>query len=403
MKIKRLSTLLLFNIISIFNCFSQDPCEIFCPETNEFINVCSECDVIIASDNCADALVRSICHLDGFSVTTLCNATIDGPDDLSLFCGPGSIVNNNMWIGFVPAFNGRLHLNIEIIDCLSTNTTCNGLQAAVSRALCQNPGNEFFGFEYETLDCVNCVDQTFDLITVDAISGVPHYIMIDGCCEDVCEIIVHVIDGIPEPGWTIESMTSNLIENDADPNCLSENSSITAIAEPNIDADPNASLLFTWYEGDFDKLVEDNMLFSGPPNSGNNTSILTGINPLTGDPFVCNEGVYTVFVKELTNCCEDEYGKSFMINVNSIETNREKEKFIIFPNPTTNTLNLQITDGTLNTNQIDILDSKGMIIKNYIFENSNKAIDITDLPSGIYMVQIVFKNGTVGNKKLIKI
>ena len=280
---------------------AQQDCEIFCSVTNTFINVCSECDNVIAADNCADAATPSICELDGFQTTT-CAFTPDGPGGLPLFCGPNTIVHNNIWIGFEPAFNGRLHLNIEIIECLSPNTQCNGVQAAVSRALCANPGNVFFGYEYLTLDCVNCVDQTFDLITVDAQAGVPHYIMIDGCCGDACEIVVHVIDGLPDPGWTLEPVVGTLCPDVLNPECLSPNSSAQVYANPNADADPNSNLEFTWYD------PNGVIMWQGPgiPLGGQQFSSLNGINPMTGDPYFCIEGDYTVTVRDLSTCCFDE-------------------------------------------------------------------------------------------------
>jgi len=296
----------IFISLAFFFCLStqlsaQQECEIFCSVTNSFINVCSECDNVIAADDCADAATPSICELDGFQTTT-CAFTPDGPGGLPQFCGPGTIVHNNIWIGFEPAFSGRLHLNIEIIECLSPNQNCNGVQAAVARALCANPGNTFFGFEYQTLDCVNCVDQTFDLITVDAIAGVPHYIMIDGCCGDACEIIVNVIDGLPDPGWTLEPISGTLCPDILNPECLSPNSTALVYANPNGDADPNSELEFTWFDPNGVVMWQG----LGIPAGGQQFSSLTGINPMTGEPYFCEPGNYTVTVRDLSTCCADE-------------------------------------------------------------------------------------------------
>ena len=276
-------------------------CEIFCPFTNSFINVCSECDNVIYADNCADAATPSICAIDGFETTT-CGITPDGPGGLVGFCGGGTIVKNNSWIGFTPATSGRLHLNIEIKDCLELNPVCVGIQAAVARAMCSNPGNVFTGFEYETLDCVTCVTETFDLITVDAIAGIPHYIMINGCCGDVCEIIVNVLDGLPDPGWSLESVSGILCPDILNPDCFSQNSTASVFATPSVDADPNAELEFTWYD------PNGIVMWQGPgfPAGNQQLSTLSGINPLSGDPYFCNAGNYSVTVRDLTTCCEDE-------------------------------------------------------------------------------------------------
>ena len=287
--------------------YAQQDCEIWCAVTQTFINVCSDCDNVIAADDCADAAKPFICELDGFATTT-CAFTADGPGLLPGFCGNNTIVHNNIWIGFTPAFNGLLHLNIEIINCLSPLANCNGIQAAVCRALCANPNNTFFGFEYETLDCVNCVANTFDLITNDAIAGVPHYIMIDGCCGDACEIVINVIEGLPDPGWQLQPITGNLCPSVLYPDCGSPQSTASVIAIPNADVtDPNAELIFTWYDTDGNVMAETTGLSNGTSQS----STLFGINPNTGLPYFCKEGEYTVTVKDFTTCCEDESSAPF--------------------------------------------------------------------------------------------
>ena len=30
------------------------------------------------------------------------------------------------------------------------------------------------------------------------------------CCGDACEIIIHVIEGLPDPGWTLEGLSGTL-------------------------------------------------------------------------------------------------------------------------------------------------------------------------------------------------
>ena len=279
--------------------FSQNLCEQYCAVSNTYVNLCSDCDEPIAADNCADAATPLICHLDGFEFTN-CGATPDGPPSAAGFCGGGTGIHNNMWIGFVPAESGRLHINIEVGNCLSTDPECYGLQVALARALCRNPNNEFYGFEYETLACVNCTNQNLDLITMDAIAGEPHYIMVDGCCGDVCDMVVHVMDGLPEGTFSLEASTSAFCPDLLNPNCFSPQSAVSVTAvldDPGMTA---GGLLFDWYDQD------GNLLYSGQGfdmGDGNFSSTLTGLNPGTGQNFFCGLQSLRVDCSDGVTCC----------------------------------------------------------------------------------------------------
>jgi len=282
---------ILFSFLFLGTSIAQEDCEVFCSVTNEFINVCNSAGVVIAADDCADASMGSINDLDGFSTTT-CSFTPDGPGGLPNFCGPGTIVHNNMWIAFEPVVSGRLHLNIEIIDCLSPSAECQGIQAAVCRALCANPGNTFFGFE--SLVCVNCVDQSFDLITVDAMQGVPHYVMIDGCCGDACEIVINVVEGLGDEPWIIEDSSSTACP-DILSNCLSPNSTITILLSANEDNNSSgAALTCDWFGPDGQFILQQN----GTPVSGDVFFSLTGNDPISNLLYICELGRYSAVLTD---------------------------------------------------------------------------------------------------------
>ena len=274
------------------------PCEIYCPRLDTCVNVCSTAGVVVSADNCADAEIATLCDLDGFT-TLNCPATVDGPGALIGFCSNGSsatIVHNNVWIGFEPLKSGRLHLSIEINECFSPYLSCNGLQAAVARAECSNPGNVFTGFEYETLDCVNCIDQSFDLITVEAIAGIPHYIMIDGCCGDICDYTIHVIDGFEESSVGVSFDNGEYCSSLISPNCGHPKSNAIASATVDLNEDPNPEFYFTWTN------PWGQTIFESPANLGDSQCIMTGVNPATGLSYFCMEGTYMVEAKNLNDC-----------------------------------------------------------------------------------------------------
>ena len=79
-------------------------------------------------------------------------------------------------------------------------------------------------------------------------------------------------------------------------------------------------------------------------------------------------------------------------NVNEYEYNYVN----IFPNPAKNTLTL--TSETKGTNEVEIVNSLGQIVKEFSFETST-TVDIKDLNSGVYFVKILGENMTT--KKVV--
>ena len=275
------------NCVAISSFTRTGVCEVYCALTDTFTSLCSDCGTVVAVDDCIDANQISICELDGFETNT-CGFTPDGFNGLAGFCGPGSSIENNLWIAFKPNTSGRLHLKIEVTNCLSPNAACNGVQAALIRGGCILTG----GDQFETLDCVSCVDQTFDLITVNAIAGTNHFLMLDGCCSDACEIGIEIVDaGEIASGWSTESLNGTLCPNILDPSCntIVRPASITI---NNFDPDINdEELTFKWYDSDGSLLQSE--------------SLIVGVN----DPLqstlegVCEPGIYELEISNTSNCC----------------------------------------------------------------------------------------------------
>lgn len=60
--------------------------------------------------------------------------------------------------------------------------------------------------------------------------------------------------------------------------------------------------------------------------------------------------------------------------------------FVVFPNPTNNIVTVKSTNGIQN---IALYDMNGRILQNIISDNNNEqSIDLSNLPSGIYMMEI---------------
>ncbi len=88
----------------------------------------------------------------------------------------------------------------------------------------------------------------------------------------------------------------------------------------------------------------------------------------------------------------------------SITTNLSSEEFNlseinVYPNPTENQLNINFSKGIIK--DISINDINGRTVKNMMVDNSQIVLDINDLNSGIYFLNINTDNGNL-IKKIIK-
>lgn len=72
--------------------------------------------------------------------------------------------------------------------------------------------------------------------------------------------------------------------------------------------------------------------------------------------------------------------------------------FSIFPNPTSNQVNLNIPDNS-KPQRIRIVNLAGQVVLNKTFDSNS--IDVSNLPTGIYLIQLTFNNRTATTKKLV--
>jgi hypothetical protein len=73
-------------------------------------------------------------------------------------------------------------------------------------------------------------------------------------------------------------------------------------------------------------------------------------------------------------------------------------EFTIYPNPATNQINLNLSEGT-HPERIRIVNLAGQVVLNKVYENSS--IDISNLSTGVYLFQLTLRNRTTTTKKLV--
>jgi hypothetical protein len=73
-----------------------------------------------------------------------------------------------------------------------------------------------------------------------------------------------------------------------------------------------------------------------------------------------------------------------------------------YPNPTTNTFNVKVSDEYLNNLSYKLFSISGQLIKSGVISNSTTNIDIEQLPNTTYLLTLNDKNKQVKSFKIIK-
>lgn len=90
----------------------------------------------------------------------------------------------------------------------------------------------------------------------------------------------------------------------------------------------------------------------------------------------------------------------FTLNTTSVAEESSSLDFIIYPNPTSDFLNIEISP-IKKFKSISIIDVTGREVYHSTFSNSNEKIDIKNLPSGIYALQVCAESEQKLQKKFV--
>lgn len=73
----------------------------------------------------------------------------------------------------------------------------------------------------------------------------------------------------------------------------------------------------------------------------------------------------------------------------NFDIRKEENQFFIFPNPSSDIMNIRSSNDELNVNTIEIYSITGQFIRTYTFENTNQAtINVQDLSKGTYIIRL---------------
>ena len=101
----------------------------------------------------------------------------------------------------------------------------------------------------------------------------------------------------------------------------------------------------------------------------------------------------------------DNYGSGFNIDDLTIEVPASSDSFItnsisVYPNPATSIVNLSSKD-SLTFENVTIVDVNGRSVKTFVVNQTQTKINVSDLTSGIYFLNIETNEGSTV-KKFIK-
>lgn len=170
----------------------------------------------------------------------------------------------------------------------------------------------------------------------------------------------------------------------------------------NIDAPLDDMFLLKWNNCSIDTTISQgvNILFSNENSSGTSYQWFDCItsNPIPGETnstlTITSNGVYQVLITQ--NGCAS-FSNCIVVNNISV-INEVLTDIILFPNPTLNIFNISGLEGVSNLKVNDELGRTIMVIPNY---TSGELINIENLSSGLYFIQIETNDSFVV-KPLIK-
>ncbi|MBO4645164.1 MAG: M28 family peptidase [Bacteroidales bacterium] len=95
------------------------------------------------------------------------------------------------------------------------------------------------------------------------------------------------------------------------------------------------------------------------------------------------------------------YHYAFATPTTSIGGQTATPQFLVYPNPATSSLQISVADGT-HPYTVQLFDLCGKQLSTQTMDHENGNMDISELPSGIYLLKILSGNRTVGVQKVVK-
>lgn len=89
------------------------------------------------------------------------------------------------------------------------------------------------------------------------------------------------------------------------------------------------------------------------------------------------------------------------LNTGNVKLESQKLKLILYPNPATSFIKIKET-AQVNVETFKIFDFTGKLLKSGKYSNENQTIDVSQLQTGNYIIEVTTKNGTQFSQQFIK-
>ena len=127
-----------------------------------------------------------------------------------------------------------------------------------------------------------------------------------------------------------------------------------------------------------------------------------------GGNCICRYGYFYKLDSIYVYACalSGQWSKYYCKKMSSVGINELNESltFNIYPNPSASKITIDVSDilFTNEKNYISLINALGQTVLKSSFNSKQTEIDVSNLPEGIYFVQVVYPNGLSVMKKIIK-
>ena len=309
-----------------------------------------------------------------FSANTSGSYTSDIPANLgSIFCGS---IENNSWYSFIATSTTHTFNFSNITNCNNNY----GVQAQVYNVT-QNANGCCTNFASQS-NCYNPGTIASGTVTATGLTiGVEYYLMVDGNAGDVCSFTV--------TGWTATGIIPLSVE-------LIDFNGVT-LPDANLISWKTASELnndFFEVQRTFDGVNFETIgTISGAGNS-------TKTNFYSFQDNSIRSGMVYYRLNQV-----DFDGNSFKTDLIKLDRLVTSEGLVaIYPNPTNDFLNVEMNDLSGTESKLEVISLNGIILHSEVIPTGyvTKSINLSNLKSGAYLIQLSNDKGGVSIKQFIK-
>lgn len=138
---------------------------------------------------------------------------------------------------------------------------------------------------------------------------------------------------------------------------------------------------------------------SGGTPGGTSSYTFSTVPTISSNTAVCS-GIYTLTAADNNNC-KNSYSLSVSCITSIKESELESSGFTLYPNPTNGCFTIELSDEKRLPTFISIQTAMGEEILRLLIDTPKRAVDLRELPPGIYFIKVLGKRVATQSKKLI--